>query len=308
MNRSKIQRRRDGVLLLDKPLEWSSGYAARWVGALFGGKAGHAGTLDPAASGLLVVGVGEGTKILHYLSGADKRYHACVRVGMRTTTDDREGEIIETQPCPRLEVGQLREVLQSFTGVSEQVPPMYSALKQQGVPLYELARRNLTVVRPPRRITIRSIELTRVGVDSFCFAVTCSSGTYVRVLARQLGESLGSTGYLSALCRVSVGHFILADACTPAQVTGDCSVLLSTDAGLAHLPEIHLTRAQACRVRQGQFIDCRDDKVCNDGELPGQEEQRWRAYDDNGEFVGVLAHASSGGLKPERIFKRFTSA
>ena len=294
-------RRANGLLLLDKPLNWSSAYAARWVGSVCGGKAGHAGTLDPAASGLLVIGCGEGTKALRYLSGVDKCYHACVRVGTRTTTDDGEGEIIETRPHPPLQANRLREVLGSFLGVSKQVPPMYSALKHRGKPLYVFARQNRVVERPPRQITVRSIELTQVDGESFCFTVRCSPGTYVRVLARQLGEALGSTAHLRALRRVAAGHFILANAVTPARIRRGRVALLPADAGLARFPGMYLSADQARRVRRGQLITCRPEQGQDDPRTKA-EQRRWRAYDESKVFIGVLAEVEAGRLKPERVF------
>lgn len=284
--------RSNGLLLLDKPLDWSSGYTARRAGALLRAKAGHAGTLDPAATGLLLVGVGEGVKTLRYLTHADKTYHARVRMGTRTTTDDRAGEVMETRECAPLSAARVRAMLQRFVGEIEQIPPMYSALKYKGKPLYRYARTNKEAPRAPRRVRLYSLDLLECGADAFCVSVRCSHGTYIRVLARHLGEALGGVAHLGGLRRVSVGGFSVADA-SPVDAVDETVNLLPPDAGLAAFPAAELDAQGAARLAQGRRV-----------EYAGATEagRRWRAYDARRVFVGVALAAEVGVLKPERIF------
>ena len=293
-----------GFLLFDKPLDWSSAYASRWLGYALQAKTGHAGTLDPAATGLLVVGVGKGTKALRYLSGLNKTYHACVRMGTSTTTDDAEGEVVETRECKHLQVDAVRDALQSFVGDMEQTPPAYSAAKYKGKPLYYYARRNHSVPRKSRRITIESVRLLDVKETSFCFSVRCSSGTYIRVLARQLGEALGGVAHLASLRRVAVGNLTVAQALTP----DECARLLTSpaetltarpvDYALKHLPAIRLQTSDALRLWYGQKIaDAPVDANAN------KANQEYRVYDTDEvseKFIGVAL--ANGELKPQQVF------
>lgn len=203
-----------GVLLLDKPVGWTSNAAlGRARRLLSGAKAGHTGTLDPFASGLLPITVGEAGKFSRYLLDADKRYVATLRLGATSTTGDPEGEVTLTgAPLPATQA-EIERVLKSFLGDQEQIPPMHSALKQQGVPLYQLARKGLEVPRAPRRIRVHSLGLQSWNsADELVLEVLCSKGTYVRVLAEDVGRSLGCGAYLTALRRTAVGPLTIEQA------------------------------------------------------------------------------------------------
>ncbi|PJC02436.1 MAG: tRNA pseudouridine(55) synthase TruB, partial [Gallionellales bacterium CG_4_9_14_0_8_um_filter_59_50] len=205
-----IKRPLDGVLLFDKPLLLSSNIALQKVRRLFRAeKAGHTGTLDPLATGLLPICFGEATKFTHALLDADKRYLATLRLGQRTTTGDAEGEVV-AQRAVAVTADQLRQVLAAFTGEIQQLPPMYSALKHQGKPLYEYIRQGETVERAARPVVIHELALQRWAGDELVLDVRCSKGTYVRTLAEDIGEALGCGAHLTGLRRSGIGDFGLA--------------------------------------------------------------------------------------------------
>src|SRR5688572_12257236 len=202
----------DAALLLVKPLGLSSNAALQKAKRLFGAaKAGHAGTLDPLASGLLLVLFGEATKFAGPLLDADKEYLATLKLGERTTTGDAEGEVIEKKPVANIEA-TLLAVLDRFRGEIDQVPPMHSALKHEGTPLYRLARRGQQVERAPRRVRISELQLMKAEGASLDLRVICSKGTYIRVLAEDIGEALGCGAHLSALRRTGSGRFRIEQA------------------------------------------------------------------------------------------------
>ncbi|MBF7682826.1 tRNA pseudouridine(55) synthase TruB [Acinetobacter sp. B5B] len=211
VQKKKIARRRvHGVFLLNKPLEISSNAALQKVRWLFRAeKAGHTGALDPLATGLLPICLGEATKFSHYLLESEKRYQTTLKLGETTTTGDVEGEILKTRAVPQLTEENIEHVLAKFRGHTQQIPPMYSALKQQGRPLYELARQGITVERMPRPIFIAHLTLMHWTTDSITLDVVCSKGTYIRVLGEDIGEALGCGAHLSALHRIATGHFNL---------------------------------------------------------------------------------------------------
>lgn len=214
---TRVQRRPvHGVLLLDKPLGLSSNQAlqkAKWL--LRAEKAGHTGTLDPLASGVLPLCFGAATKFSQLHLDADKAYETTVRLGVRTSTADAEGEVIQTRPV-QCTAGQVVEVLDRFMGEIDQVPPMHSALKKDGKALYEYAREGETVERAPRRVTIHDIELLDMQLQGDApqlrLRVVCSKGTYIRTLGEDIGEALGCGGHLIALRRIATGPFDVADA------------------------------------------------------------------------------------------------
>ncbi|WP_347316305.1 tRNA pseudouridine(55) synthase TruB, partial [Ralstonia pseudosolanacearum] len=214
------QPRRDvhGVLLLDKPIGWSSNDALiRAKRLLWAKKAGHTGTLDPLATGLLPLCFGEATKFSQDLLEADKTYEAVVRLGIRTSTADAEGEVLSERPVA-VTPEQLRAAIGRFVGEIDQVPPMHSALKKDGKPLYEYARAGQTVERAARRVTIRAIDVLATDLDAAAPTVTlrvcCSKGTYIRTLGEDLGEALGCGAHLVALRRTQVGSLTLDGAVT----------------------------------------------------------------------------------------------
>src|SRR4029079_13276775 len=208
------RRRLDGILVLDKPAGISSNAALQHAKRLFeAAKAGHSGTLDPLASGVLPVLFGEATKFSSFLLDADKEYLADVRLGVRTKTGDAEGEVI-SRSAVTIDDAALEPALARFRGEIDQVPPMHSALKYGGRPLYEMARRGVTVPRAPRRVAIHALELIERSGDLLRIRVACSKGTYVRVLAEDLGAALGPGAHLAALRRTIAGRFTLAQAVT----------------------------------------------------------------------------------------------
>ncbi len=207
----KIQRRHiSGVFLLNKPLGISSNAALQKVRWLYRAeKAGHTGALDPLASGLLPICLGEATKFSHYLLDSTKRYQTTIHLGHSTTTGDVEGEVLLEQAVPALTEDKTKQVLEKFVGDIQQVPPMYSALKKEGRPLYELARKGIEIEREARPIHIYAIELLSFTENSITLDVTCSKGTYIRVLGEDIAQALGTYGHLTYLHRIKTGHFDL---------------------------------------------------------------------------------------------------
>ncbi|MCA4199078.1 tRNA pseudouridine(55) synthase TruB [Acinetobacter baumannii] len=212
----KISRRHiSGVFLLNKPLGLSSNAALQKVRWLYRAqKAGHTGALDPLATGLLPICLGEATKFSHYLLDSTKRYQTTVRLGQTTTTGDVEGDILQERPIPVLSKELIEQTLEKFRGDIQQVPPMYSALKKEGKPLYELARKGIEIVRETRPVTIYALELIEFTENSITLDVTCSKGTYIRVLGEDIGEVLGCGGHLTMLHRIQTGHFELIPSYT----------------------------------------------------------------------------------------------
>jgi tRNA pseudouridine55 synthase len=288
----------DGILLLDKPCGPSSNQALQLVKRLYGAlKAGHAGTLDPLASGLLPVLFGEATKFSSYLLDSQKAYKATIQLGIRTTTGDVTGEVLERRPVEFSEAA-LASAVAALVGPMLQVPPMHSALKRGGVPLYRLARRGEVVEREPRSIVIYALSVERIAGGEVDIAVRCSKGTYIRVLAEDIGSRLGCGGAIKHLRRTAVGAFDVARASTledleasgPAVAT---SFLLPVDAGLQHLPMYSLSHADAVRIGQGQAVEAAD--ACLLEEAPS------RVYDvESGRFLG-LACFRDGVLQPLRL-------
>ncbi len=292
---------RDGLLLIDKPAGRTSAQVVRLVVKAFAGaKAGHAGTLDPAATGLLVVGVGDGTKVLHYLLGQSKRYAACVRLGVKTSTGDAAGEVVETRDHAPPDAARLHVLCERFTGELRQTPPMYSALKHEGKRLYELARRRQVVARAPRGVTIHALTLKDCSAAGFCFEVHCSKGTYIRVLAEDMGVALGTVAHLASLRRTASGEFTLDGAVDGALLEAGgvapetlARRLLPVDAGLAHLPAARLDAAQTEAMRCGRKI--------THAHLPAGG--LFRVYDAAGALLAVAVRAGET-LHPKRVFHK----
>ena len=209
----------EGVLLVDKPTDHTShDVVARLRGKLKMKRIGHAGTLDPMATGVLVILVGKATRVSQYLMSLDKEYSGTVALGKVTTTQDAEGEMLETRPVPALGEDEVKAALKGFVGDQYQIPPMYSAIKIDGVPLYKKARDGEEVEREPRFIRVSSFELTRLALPEFDFLVRCSKGTYVRTLAHDLGQKLGCGGHLSRLRRMATGKFRIEQCLTLEQI------------------------------------------------------------------------------------------
>ena len=287
------------MLLLDKPLGLSSNHALQAARRLYNAeKAGHTGTLDPLATGLLPLCFGEATKFSGELLNADKRYVATVQLGVTTDTADAEGRVLQRRPVetdrPAVEVA-----LAAFVGDIEQMPPMYSALKRDGKPLYEYARAGIEVERAARRVSIYELCLLDAGELSgegrFVFEVRCSKGTYVRTLAADIGERLGCGAHLAGLRRTGIGtldvvaaHF-LADL---EALTDDArdALLLPPDGLLAGLAEVRLDAADAARLRHGQAV-----------RWSAEEGSRLRVYDPEQRFIGVCRQAADGWLQAQRL-------
>lgn len=260
----------DGVLLFDKSLELSSNNALQKVRRLYQAeKAGHTGTLDPLASGLLPICFGEATKFSMGLLDADKTYRATVRLGQSTTTGDAEGDVIATRPV-NVTAEEVEGLLASFRGAIQQLPPMHSALKHQGKPLYEYIRKGETVERTLRDVFIHDLRMTRLEGTEMDFVVRCSKGTYVRTLAEDIGAALGCGGHLIALRRTGIAGFDLAAAYTLAQLEAlddraRDALLLPLDCMLRDLPSLELDAVELQRMAQGQRlgkqVDIPDGKV-----------------------------------------------
>jgi tRNA pseudouridine55 synthase len=254
----------DGILLLDKPVGLSSNQALQRARRLFrAAKAGHTGSLDPLASGVLPLCFGQATKVSGLLLDADKTYRARLSLGARTTTGDAEGEVVERLPVPPLSAEQVAAVLTVLTGPQDQLPPMYSALKRDGRPLYALAREGIEVPREPRRIVVHRLALLDLTADALEFEVHCSKGTYVRTLGEDLARALGTCGHLDALRRTAVAAFdgqpthALADL---EGLAGDEPALdarlLPLDAALQGWPIVRLDAAGAEDFRHGRPAAC----------------------------------------------------
>ncbi len=297
----KKRRPLDGVLLFDKPLELSSNTALQKVRRLFNAeKAGHTGTLDPLATGLLPVCFGEATKFTIALLDADKRYRATIRLGQRTTTGDAEGEIIETRPVA-VDQAQVLAVLARFMGESQQLPPMHSAIKHQGKPLYEYIRKGETVERVLRTVFIHELKLERLAGDELEFSVLCSKGTYVRTLAEDISEMLGCGGHLIALRRTGIGEFKLQDAYTLTQLeemdaAQRDACLMPLDRLVQNLPCLELDSVQANRLAKGQRLGLTD----------SYPDGKRRLYTE-GCFIG-LGELNGGRLVPTRLLSSVAKA
>jgi len=285
-----------GVLLLDKPDGLSSNAALQRARKLLGWpKAGHTGTLDPLATGLLPVCLGEATKYSHTLLEADKTYEAGIRLGFRSTTGDAEGEL-ERVAEPDVDTTRLEQVLRSFLGVTQQLPPMHSALKRDGRPLYAYAREGIELPRTAREITIRHLELLSFDRPAdLAIRVTCSKGTYVRVLAADIGQALGCGGYLASLRRTRIGSLDVAGACSleflenqPVEARADG--LLAVDCLLSGLPRVQLEAPEAHRVVNGLA-----------GTVSGADAGLSRLYDADACFLGVGEVRSDGTVIPKRM-------
>lgn len=262
--RKRPTRRVDGVLLLDKPTGMTSNAALQRVKRLYqAAKAGHTGSLDPSAEGLLPICFGEATKLSGYLLNADKTYRFRCRLGITTTTGDAEGEVVERQPVPAQESGRIETVLASFVGEIEQLPPMYSALKHQGRRLYELARQGCEVERQPRRIIIHELRLLQMDHGLLECEVRCSKGTYVRTLAEDIGRALDCGAHVEWLRRTAVAPFqdrpmtTLAEIDAGAEQEGLAALdsrLLPIDSGLVDWPSIRVDAASAHYLSTGQAV------------------------------------------------------
>ena len=289
-----------GVVLLDKPLGLSSNQAMQRVKHLYQAeKAGHTGSLDPLATGLLPICLGEATKFANFLLDADKSYLATVKLGITTTSADAEGEII-AQKTVNVTLQQVESVLHQFIGDIEQTPPIYSALKVDGKPLYAYARAGQEVEIKSRYVSIHQIHLEHFEADELVFTVTCSKGTYIRTLAQDIGAKLGCGAHLKGLRRLTSGTFDLKDA-LPLEVLSELSLeeldakLLPIDIKIQHLPKLTLNAEQTDIIQHGQAIKPNQEIIFN---------EFIRLYDMSGEFIGLAQKQADGKLHPKRLLRQ----
>ena len=289
----------DGIVLLDKPEGLSSNAALQRVRRAYQArKAGHTGSLDPLASGLLPICLGQATKASGLLLDADKTYLFRIALGRSTATGDREGDTVETAAVPALDEAAVRRCAAGFLGESQQVPPMYSALKHDGKRLYRLARAGIEVERAPRPVRISRLELIGLGPDWVEFEVACSKGTYVRSLAEDLARALGTVGHVLTLRRVALGpftesrmHTLEAIEQAAASGTGLEAMLLAVDEALPGLPAVQLGVAEQASVLQGRDVLA-----------VGPGASRVRIYGVGGRFLGIGRMSAEGArLAPERL-------
>ena len=284
-----------GFVIIDKPAGITShDVVAKLRRVAQQKRVGHAGTLDPAATGVLVTALGHATRLIEYVQDAtSKRYLAEVRLGVTTSTDDAEGEVVATSPVPPLDEAALEQALSAFRGAIEQVPPMYSALHHEGRRLHELARAGITVERAARPVTIEALELLARTPDTLTLDVLCSKGTYIRSLARDLGAALGCGAHLANLRRTAVGEFTLAGA-QPLAALAEGTIplaqaLLPAERAVADWPAAHADAETARRVRNGLPVA-----------LPLAGE-RARIHAPGGELL-ALAHRAGELWQPDKVF------
>ena len=286
----------DGVLLIDKLVGITSFDVVRRVRkALNVRRVGHAGTLDPLASGLLVVCVGQATKLVPYLMDGNKQYRVTVTLGTGTDTLDSEGAVVETAAIPPFDEARLQSVLAAFIGDIDQVPPMFSALKRNGEALYKKARRGESVNLKPRVVRIDAIDIVETTPDTFTLNVTCGKGTYIRALARDIARDLGTVGHVSMLRRTSASGFAVTDA-TPLDTLEENAVdrLIPLAGALPHLPRLILLEKQETAIRYGQAIQV--DVMESDGPVA--------LVSGENALVAVAQATADGLVKPVRVFPK----
>lgn len=295
MSKRKSAQDIHGLILLDKRLGVSSNHAMQEVRRLLNAnKAGHTGSLDPLATGLLPLCFGEATKVSAMLLDDDKRYEVTVQLGIVTDTGDAEGRVIASSPVPLFSDLDIVHCLQQFVGEIKQVPPMYSAVKHNGQRLYALARAGKSVDRPARQITIYELDLLSRAENSLNLSVLCSKGTYIRSLAEDIGQALGCGGTVTALRRTQAGQFYLKDAWQIEQLQALSAealinYLMPVDLPLAFLPAVYLSESQSQKIQFGQRIDYADAAL---GQVRLYHEQR---------FLGLGEMLNDGKLAPKRL-------
>lgn len=290
----------NGIILLDKPQGLTSNGALQRVRRAFGAaSAGHVGTLDPMATGMLPICLDEATKVIAEIESGAKAYEFTLQLGSRTDTGDAEGQVVESRSVPLPGAAALEAVLARFRGAQTQVPPMYSALKRDGRPLYELARQGVEVERAPRPIEIHRLELRDQGADWLSLACECAKGTYIRVLGEDLARALGTVGHLTRLRRTWVAPFRDGAVRTLEEVLAaapDSGILLPPDAALQALPRAILSVGQMASVRNGQAVPAQVEPAPVTG-------RRVRLYGPGGEFLGLAEPLDDGRLQPRRLMR-----
>jgi tRNA pseudouridine55 synthase len=289
----------NGILLLDKPKGLTSNGALQRVRRAFNASsAGHVGTLDPMATGMLPLCLDEATKVIAEIESGAKAYEFTIQLGARTDTGDAEGKIVEEAPVPTLEASGIERVLARFRGVQQQVPPMYSALKQAGRPLYELARKGIEVERVARQIDIRELTLVRTEDTTLELACECAKGTYIRVLGEDIAKALGTLGHLTRLRRPWVQPFrgmpmVTLEAALEGAAGGQ-PMLLPPDSALQGVPRALLDETQVSAIRHGQAVRCETDPRVEVG-------RRVRLYGPDSAFLGLAEALPEGWLQPRRL-------
>lgn len=293
----------DGIFLLDKPGGITSNKALQKVKNLYkANKAGHTGSLDPIASGLLPICLGEATKFTRYLLDSDKRYIVEAKLGEKTASGDTEAEVIETAAIPELDEQSIEKVLKAFLGEQDQVPPMHSALKQDGQPLYKLAHQGITVERKSRKITIHAIELCAWTKETLTLDVHCSKGTYIRTLVEDVAQALGTVAHVTSLRRTQVGDFDLQNSVSLEKLeetlaesgfTGIDEMLLPSETAIADWPGLNLSEDAAYYLKQGQAVL-----------VPKAPTEGWvRLYEGQDHFLGIGCILDDGRVAPKRLIK-----
>lgn len=292
----------DGIVLLDKPQGLSSNQALQRVRHIFRAeKAGHTGSLDPLATGLLPICLGEATKIAGVLLGKNKAYDTVAKLGATTDTDDADGQVLIERAVPEISVEKVQALLQGFIGKIQQRPPIYSALKQGGEPLYAKARRGEVIEVPMREVNVESIEVTHIEKDEISLRIDCGSGTYIRSIVRDLGELLGCGAHVKVLRRLWVAPFSQPQMHTLDELQalveqGDAGLLplvLPIETGLSGWPEIHLDDAQIKRFGQGQRLVFPGNQILGDVNV----------CDQTGRSLGLASLDQYGVLQAKRLFR-----
>ena len=329
-----VKEKVSGVILIDKPIGMTSQQVVSKVKYLFKSpihdskKAGHTGTLDPMATGLLPICLGEATKFSHYQLDADKSYQATIWLGSQTDTGDADGQIVAQAAVPIFNSDLLQQITQKFLGVQQQMPPMYSALKKDGKKLYEYARAGIEIERPLRDINIKALSLELIDEQQIQLTVTCTKGTYVRVLGEDIAKSLGTLGHLTALRRTQVGKFHLSDVISIEQLEQqDLSMrlaqLLPIDACLNISATLILTAEQCERIHMGQRLNVFEQltpelnsyitanilvKLASDIHALTPEDYELpidiRLTDESDQFLGLGAISLNGRLQPKKLIQR----
>ena len=288
----------NGILLLDKQLGFSSNSSLQKAKRLFNAqKAGHTGSLDPLATGVLPICFGEATKVSTFLLESNKRYQTIAKLGQTSSTGDAEGDILLDRNIPELSAEKINQILNKFTGNISQIPPMYSALKKDGKPLYKLARKGEVVERKARQVTILELSLLEQAQDSLLLDIACSKGTYIRTLVEDIGETLGCGAYVKMLKRTEVSPFENCSSYSFEQLevlkeAGDLeSSLLPVDRGLQQWSSVHINEQEARSFLMGQTIKV--DMLDTDENL--------RVYAENGDFLGIGYIKHPNSLAPKRI-------
>jgi tRNA pseudouridine55 synthase len=297
---SKTDPSMNGIIVIDKPPDMTSaGVVARVKGIARAKKAGHTGTLDPFATGVLVCCINKATRLAQFLSYGRKRYAGVMRLGIRTDTQDVTGRVVSREPHLALTDEDVRQAFRRFLGVKHQSPPAYSALKHKGVPLYKLARQGAFVQKPPRRISIYSLEVLEVSLPEVRFEVCCSGGTYIRTMCADIGETLGCGAHLKALCRTETGQFSLKEA-MPLEAlerlatTGEISKhVIPMNVALKGMPRISASDELVQKIQLGRPV--------TEGDLAPVAEEAWpwiKVTDTEGNLVAVMHSNKKNGVYP----------